>query len=183
MRGDCVAAVAPDHTASERREVGVSCPARGLRRARVWPHGRGPVTDQPPSRHRGGGLRDPGRHRRGRPRSHQAGDTRPRAGFRRRLRSAGYRPAAREEIEDELRDRIRYLERQVEEEREARRRADLLLSQLMDRVPQLEAPREAPEALETAEEEPERAEPRSGTPGPQTAPQCRPLWRRVFGGQ
>ena len=56
-----------------------------------------------------------------------------------------------------------------------------LLAGLIERVPELEAHREQPEAPETVEEEPEEVSPRSGTPGPQTAPQRRSLWRRVFG--
>ena len=91
-----------------------------------------------------------------------------------------------------LREQAEYLREQLDQERaartEERRRHDTIIAQLTQanaalasRVPELEAPREWPEAPETVEEGPERAEPRSGTPGPQTPPQRRSLWRRVFG--
>ncbi|HEV8046018.1 MAG TPA: hypothetical protein VGP38_12600 [Rubrobacter sp.] len=89
-------------------------------------------------------------------------------------------------LTEELREQVRYLREQLDREREARteerRRHDTLMAQLMQRIPELEAPSEQPEAPETVEEGPEASEPRSGTPGPQTAPQRRSLWRRVFGG-
>lgn len=92
-----------------------------------------------------------------------------------------------------LREQAEYLREQLDQERaartEERRRHDTIIAQLTQanaalaaRVPELEAPREPPEAPEPVEEGPERAEPRSGTPGPQTAPQRRPWWRRVIGG-
>lgn len=90
------------------------------------------------------------------------------------------------ELVEELRDRVRSLEEANSENRR-------IIAGLVQRVPELEAaspgdPTEQPEAPETVEErhrrrEPERAEPRSGTPGPQTAAQRRPWWRRMFGGQ
>ena len=85
-------------------------------------------------------------------------------------------------LTSELRDRLRYVEEQLEAERQAHAEARRLLMAALERIPpQLEAPQETRESPETVEEEPERAEPRSGAPGPQTAPQRSPLWRRVFG--
>jgi phage repressor protein C with HTH and peptisase S24 domain len=84
------------------------------------------------------------------------------------------------ELVEELRDRVRSLEEANSENRR-------IIAGLVQRVPELEAaspgdPTEQPEAAETVQEGPEGTEPRSGTPGPQTSPQRRSLWRRMFGG-
>ncbi len=86
------------------------------------------------------------------------------------------------ELVEELRRQNEYLREQLDIRTEELREHRRLLAGLIERVPQLEAPSEQPEAPETVEEEPEEARPRSGTPGPQTAPQRRTWWRRVFGG-
>ncbi len=77
---------------------------------------------------------------------------------------------------------IATLREQLQAERDANRENRRIIVALTSRIPQLEAPRETPEAAETPAPEPEGASPRSDSPGPQTAPQRRPWWRRVFGG-
>lgn len=91
----------------------------------------------------------------------------------------------RDLLYQEQRERIAYLEKQVEEEREARRRADTLLARLMDRVPELEAPSDAdnlPRAREQAEKQTDGGSGSAAPPQPETAPEQRPWWRRLFGG-
>jgi hypothetical protein len=69
---------------------------------------------------------------------------------------------------------------------EERRRREEAEREREDLRRELEAIREASESPAPVEEEPEEAAPRPATPGPQsppqTAPQRRSLWRRVFGG-
>jgi len=91
----------------------------------------------------------------------------------------------RDLLYQEQRERIAYLERQVEEEREARRRADTLLARLMDRVPELEAPSDTDSpsrAREQAEKQTDGGSGSAAPPQPETAPEQRPWWRRMFGG-
>jgi hypothetical protein len=86
----------------------------------------------------------------------------------------------------EMRGRIEDLQAQLEAERQAHSEARTLLLRALERIPAIEPPREAPEDTGTVEEEPEEAEPRPATggsqPRPQSRPQRRSLWRRVFGG-
>jgi len=104
-------------------------------------------------------------------------------------------PVDQSERVEDLREQVAYLREQLDREREARteerRRHDTIIAQLSAATAEqartiraIEAPasEEAPEAAETVEEGPEQAPPRSDTPGPQTAPQRRSLWRRAFGG-
>jgi excisionase family DNA binding protein len=101
-----------------------------------------------------------------------------------------YRDTTRDERIEDLREQITYLRLQLDEEREARRRADTILAQLSQAnaeqartIRAIEAPTEGSEAeaVETVEE-PEATEHQAATPGPQSPPQRRSLWRRVFGG-
>ncbi len=94
----------------------------------------------------------------------------------------GGMPDAHAEAADDLREQVRYLREQLRREQDANRENRRIIVALTSRIPQLEAPRETPEAAETPAPEPEGASPRSDSPGPQTAPQRRPWWRRVFGG-
>lgn len=81
----------------------------------------------------------------------------------------------------EMRGRIEDLQTQLEAERQAHSEARTLLLRALERIPPaIEPPRETTEAPETVEEEQQRAAPRSSSPSPQTAPQRRPWWRRVF---
>jgi hypothetical protein len=104
---------------------------------------------------------------------------------------------ARDELVEALREQVAYLQgviatrdQELALRAEEIRRRDAALEReqqltaiFADRLRELEAPREPPGAPEPVEEEPERAEPRPATPpGPQTVPQRRSLWRRVFGG-
>jgi len=109
------------------------------------------------------------------------------------VREMAARLESRAEEAAELRVRLELTERAqstLEDERsqalqeleEERRRREEAEREREDLRRELQALREATEGAESVEEEPERAQPRSGTPGPQTAPQRRSLWRRVFGG-
>ena len=90
-----------------------------------------------------------------------------------------------------------YLREQPSEERVARGRAGTIIAQLTqtntqlsNRVLELDAPAQSTEASETSEEAAQDAAngsagtslPRFDAAGPQTPPQRRSLWRRVFGG-
>ena len=98
---------------------------------------------------------------------------------------------AREELIEELRDRVASLERQLQRHGDETERLHQIVAGLAQAnaeqartIRAIEAPatEEAPEAAETVDEEPEEARHRSAGDRPQTAPQPRPWWRRVFGG-
>jgi DNA-binding transcriptional MerR regulator len=114
------------------------------------------------------------------------------------VREMAARLESRAEEAAELRVRLELTERAqstLEDERsqalqeleEERRRREEAEREREDLRRELQALREATEGAESVEErhrrrEPEGTEPRSGTPGPQTSPQRRSLWRRMFGG-
>jgi len=81
-----------------------------------------------------------------------------------------------------LEGQVEDLREQLRAERQGHAEARRIIAGLVERIPAIDAPQEAADDADTVEEEPEGASPRSGTPRPQTAPQRRPLWRRVFGG-
>ncbi len=100
-------------------------------------------------------------------------------------------PGAQSELVEELRDRVAFLEREMKRRGDETERLHQIVAGLAQAIAEqartiraIEAPatQDPSESPETVEEAPVRAEPRSGTPGPQSPPQRRSLWRRVFGG-
>ena len=86
-------------------------------------------------------------------------------------------------LTSELRDRLRYVEQQLEAERQAHAEARRIIAGLVERIPALEAPAEAPPEAPQSPAQPAQGGERGNAPQqPETAPEQRPWWRRIFGG-
>jgi len=90
--------------------------------------------------------------------------------------------AAKDETIEELRDRVRRLERELDTRNEEIRRRDHLLAAALERMPALEAPVEPRESPTPPPEASEGTTPQPERVASEEPAQCRPWWRRMFGG-